>query len=188
MIIRNNDRGGIFLILHKKERNMRQVRTATNLVLALGLCLVMALPALAQLTTPGFGAGPFPVEIYRPLNEGFDFLNQGKYDMAAVKFQKVLQTDMNNPFALNNLAAIQEQQGHYREAMAFLKQGLTNADYYKQKVVQTCFVAGLCTAAKPSKEMGPNSTIAPIIRDNIAKLQPKIDALPPQPSSPPPMK
>jgi hypothetical protein len=49
-------------------------------------------------------------------------------------------------------------------------------------------VAGLCTAVKPSREMGSVSTIAPIIKDNIAKLQPKIEALPPQPSSPPPMK
>ena len=123
------------------------------------------------------------------LNDGFDLLSTlGKYDLAAEKFKEVLKADLNNPFALNNLAAIEEQKGHLREAMAFLQQATTNADAYKQKVVQTCFVAGLCTAVKPSKEMGPNSTIAPIVRDNIAKLQPKIDALPPSPTSPPPMK
>ncbi len=165
---------------------MRQVRSATSLVLALGLCLLLAVPVMAQLTT--WGSGPFPVSIYRPLNEGFDALNAGKYDLAAEKFKEVLKVDMNNPFALNNLAAIQEQKGHLREAMAYLQQATVNADAYKQKVVQTCFVAGLCTAVKPSKEMGPTSTIAPIIQDNIAKLQPKIDALPPSPTSPPPMK
>ena len=166
---------------------MRQVRSATGLVLALGLCLLLAVPVVAQLTTP-WGSGPFPVSIWVPLNDGFDLIQAGKYDLAEVKFKEVLKEDMNNPFALNNLAAIQEQKGHYREAMAYLQQATTNADKYMQKVSQTCFVAGLCTAVKPSKEMGTTSTIAPIIRDNIAKLQPKIDALPPQPTSPPPMK
>jgi len=69
-----------------------------------------------------------------------------------------------------------------------LQQATVKADEYLQKVAQTCFVAGLCNAVKPTQEMGATSTIAPIVRDNIAKLQPKIDALPPQPSSPPPMK
>jgi tetratricopeptide (TPR) repeat protein len=163
---------------------MRQVRSVTGLVMA--LCLVLALPAMAQLTT--WGKGPFPVSIYGPLNDGFDLTQAGKYDLAAEKFKEVLKVDMNNPFALNNLAAIEEQKGHYRDAMAFLQQATAHASEYLQKVAQTCFVAGLCTAAKPTKEMGANSTIAPIVRDNIAKLQPKIDALPPAPSSPPPMK
>ena len=156
------------------------------LVMALGLCLLLAVPAMAQLTT--WGSGPFPVEIYGPLNDGFDLIQAGKYDLAAVKFQKVLETDPNNPFALNNLAAIEDQKGNYQTAMALLQQATTHADEYKQRVAQTCYVAGLCTAAKPTKEMGANSTIAPIVRDNIAKLQTKINALPPAPASPPPMK
>jgi tetratricopeptide (TPR) repeat protein len=156
------------------------------LVMALGLCLMMALPAMAQLTT--WGKGPFPVSIYGPLNDGFDLIQAGKYDLAAEKFKEVLKVDLNNPFALNNLAAIEEQKGHLREAMALLKQATTHASEYLQKVAQTCFVAGLCTAVKPTKEMGATSTIAPIVNDNIAKLQPKIDALPPAPTSPPPMK
>ncbi len=156
------------------------------LIMALGLCLLLAVPVMAQLTT--WGSGPFPVSIYGPLNDGFDLLKDGKYDLAAEKFKEVLKVDMNNPFALNNLAAIEEQKGNYRGAMALLKQATTKASEYKQKVNQTCFVAGLCTAVKPSKDMGSTSTIAPIIQDNIAKLQPKIDALPPQPSSPPHMK
>ncbi len=156
------------------------------LVMVLGLSLLLAVPVMAQLTT--WGSGPFPVSIYGPLNDGFDLIQAGKYDLAAEKFKEVLKVDMNNPFALNNLAAIEEQKGHFREAMALLKQATSHAAEYRQKVAQTCFVAGLCTAVKPTKEVGPTSTIAPIINDNIAKLQPKIDALPPQPSSPPPMK
>ncbi len=162
---------------------MRKARWIVGLTL--GLCLLMAVPVLAQ---SDYVSGVFPSQIYGPLNEGYDLLAAGKYDAAAVKFEEVTKLDNTNPFALNNLAAIQEQKGHYREAMALLQQATLKADLYKQKVAQTCFVAGLCTAVKPKQEMGATSTIAPIIRDNIAKLQPKVDALPPQPSSAPPMK
>jgi|UniRef100_A0A7C3Z9Z2 tetratricopeptide (TPR) repeat protein len=165
---------------------MRQVRSSTTLVLAVGLCLLLAAGAAAQVT--GYGSTPLPADIYGPLNEGFGLIADGKYDAAAVKFKDVLQKDPNNPFALNNLAAIEAQKGHYREAMAFLQQATVKANDYRQKVAQTCFVAGLCNAVKPRQEVGPTSTIAPIIQDNIAKLKPKVEALPPSPSSPPAMK
>lgn len=161
---------------------MRKLRWVVGLTL--GLCLLMAIPVLAQ---SDYVSGVFPSQIYGPLNQGYKLLADGKYDAAAVEFEKVTKIDNTNPFALNNLAAIQEQKGHLREAMALLQQATLKADLYKQQVAQTCFVAGLCTAVKPKQEMGATSTIAPIIRDNIAKLQPKIDALPPQPSSPTPM-
>jgi tetratricopeptide (TPR) repeat protein len=162
---------------------MRKMRSIPGLVMVVGLCLMLAVPAMGQLTT--WGKGPFPVSIYGPLNDGFDLIAAGKYELAAEKFKQVLKVDLNNPFALNNLAAIEEQKGNYREAMALLQQATVKGNDYLQKVAQTCFVAGLCNAVKPTQEMGANSTIAPIVRDNIAKLQPKIDALPPQPSSPP---
>jgi tetratricopeptide (TPR) repeat protein len=162
---------------------MRKARWIIGLSLTLGLCLLLAVPVLAK----DYWEGPFPADVYRPLNHGYDLLAAGKYDAAAVQFEKVTKIDNTNPFALNNLAAIQEQKGHLREAMALLEQATMKADMYKQQVAQTCFVAGLCTAVKPKKEMGATSTIAPIIHENIAKLKPKIEALPPQSSSPPPM-
>ena len=162
---------------------MRKARWVIGVSLTLGLCLLLAAPVLAK----NYWDGPFPADVYGPLNQGFDLLAAGKYDAAAVQFEKVIKIDNTNPFALNNLAAIQEQKGHLREAMAFLQQATMKADMYKQQVAQTCFVAGLCNAVKPKKEMGATSTIAPIIQQNIAKLKPKIEALPPQPSSPPPM-
>jgi hypothetical protein len=168
---------------------MRKARWIIGLTLTLGLVVLLAIPAMAQQPPViKYWEQPFPANVWGPLNQGYDLLAAGKYDAAAVQFEKVTKIDNTNPFALNNLAAIQEQKGHLREAMALLQQATMKADLYKQQVAQTCFVAGLCTAVKPKKEMGSTSTIAPIIRDNIAKLQPKIDALPPQPSSPPPMK
>jgi tetratricopeptide (TPR) repeat protein len=163
---------------------MRKARLVIGFCLALGLCLLMAVPVMAQ----AYVSGPFPSSIYNALDQGYALLAAGKYDAAAVQFEKVTKMDNTNPFALNNLAAIQEQKGHLREAMALLQQATMKADMYKQKVAQTCFVSGLCTAVKPSKEMGSVSTIAPIVKDNIAKLEPKIKALPPMPSSPPSMK
>ena len=67
------------------------------------------------------------------MNDGFDLTQAGKYDLAAEKFKEVLKVDMNNPFALNNLAAIEEQKGHYREAMAFLQQATAHANDYLAK-------------------------------------------------------
>jgi len=166
---------------------MRKARWIIGLTLTIGLVLLLAISAMAQKPVVKFWDQPFPANVWGPLNQGYDLLAAGKYDAAAVQFEKVTKIDNTNPFALNNLAAIQEQKGHLREAMALLQQATEKADLYKQAVSQTCFVAGLCTAVKPKKEMGTTSTIAPIIRENIAKLQPKIDALPPQPSSPPPM-
>ncbi len=161
---------------------MRNVRWAVGLSLILGLVLLLAIPAMAQ---KHYWEQPFPANVWGPLNQGYDLIAAGKYDAAAVQFEKVTKIDNTNPFALNNLAAIQEQKGHLREAMALLEQATMKADLYKQGVAQTCFVAGLCTAVKPTKEMGPTSTIAPIIQENIAKLKPKIEALGPAPTSPP---
>lgn len=160
---------------------MRQMRTIVGLVLAVGLCLLLVAPAMAQ--TPG----PLPADVYGPIAKGYDLVMEGKYDAAAAEFRKATEKDKNNPFALNNLAAIESQKGNYRGAMALLQQALPQANNYKDKVAQTCFVAGLCNAVKPQKELGATSTIAPIIEENIAKLKPKIEAMPPQPSGPPPM-
>jgi tetratricopeptide (TPR) repeat protein len=160
------------------------MRSVISLVLAVGLCLLLAAPATAQGTVP---AGSIPADLWTPLNEGYTLLAAGKYDAAAVQFKKVTKKDLNNPFALNNLAAIASQKGDYKGAMALLKQATTHADKYKNKVSQTCFVAGLCNAVKVSKEMGAVSTVAPLIQENIAKLEPKVKALPPKPSTPPPM-
>lgn len=162
---------------------MRKI-SVVGLVLAVGLCLLLAAPAMAQ---PPAEEGAIPQDAWGPLNEGYDLIADGKYDAAAEQFKKVVKIDLNNPFALNNLGAIASQKGDYKSAMAFLQQATTKADKYKNKVAQTCFVAGLCNAVKPTKEVGATSTIAPIVQENIAKLKPKVEALPPQPSTPPPM-
>ncbi len=150
-------------------------------MLAVGMCLLLVASAMAQ--TPG----PLPADIYGPIAKGYDLILDGKYDAAAAEFKKATEKDKNNPFALNNLAAIESQKGNYKSAMALLEQALPQAEKYKDKVAQTCFVAGLCNAVKPQKELGPTSTIAPIIKENIAKLKPKLEAMPPKPASPPPM-
>ena len=163
---------------------MRKLRVGFGLVLAVGLCLLLAAPAMAQTRQ---AEGQIPADVWGPIEQGYGLLMEGKYDAAAVQFKKATEIDNHNPFALNNLAAIASQKGDYRGAMALLQQATMKADTYKQKVAQTCFVAGLCNATKPTKELGATSTIAPIVQENIAKLKPKIAAMPPEPSSPPKM-
>jgi tetratricopeptide (TPR) repeat protein len=163
---------------------MRKLRAAIGLVLAVGLCLLLAAPASAQ---TGQAEGLIPADVYGPIEKGYAFIMEGKYEAAAVEFRKATELDNTNPFALNNLAAIESQKGNYKGAMALLEQATLKADQYKDKVSETCFVAGLCNAVKPKKELGATSTIAPIIQENIAKLKPKIEAMPPEPSKPPKM-
>ena len=163
---------------------MRKLRLVFGLVLAVGLCLLLVASASAQTRQ---AEGMYPGDVYGPIEQGYALLMDGKYEAAAVQFEKATKIDNTNPFALNNLAAIESQKGNYKEAMALLQQAAASAPKYKQKVSQTCFVAGLCNAVKPQKELGATSTIAPIIQENIAKLKPKIAAMPPEPSTPPKM-
>ncbi|MGQ9689508.1 MAG: tetratricopeptide repeat protein [Desulfobaccales bacterium] len=160
---------------------MRQMHSVVVFLLAVGVCLLLVAPAKAQ--TPG----PLPADIYGHIAKGYDLILDGKYDAAAEQFKQATQKDKNNPFALNNLAAIESHKGNYQAAMALLQQALPQAQNYKDQVAQTCFVAGLCNAVKPKKELGPTSTIAPIIQENINKLKPKLEAMPPTPAAPPAM-
>jgi len=163
---------------------MRKLRLVFGLVLAVGLCLLLVASASAQTRQ---AEGLYPGDVYGPIEQGYGLLMDGKYEAAAVQFEKATKIDNTNPFALNNLAAIESQKGNYKEAMALLEQAAASAPKYKQKVSQTCFVAGLCNAVKPQKELGATSTIAPIIQENIAKLKPKLEAMPPKSAEPPKM-
>ncbi|MEW6388290.1 MAG: tetratricopeptide repeat protein [Thermodesulfobacteriota bacterium] len=124
---------------------------------------------------------PMTEDVYTPIAKGYDLLAQGKYEAAQDQFEKALKKDRYNSFALNNLAALYEKQGKMKEAMAFLNDAIKYAGDYQQKVTQTCFVEGLCTAARPVKETGPTSTILPIVRENIKRLREKAAKMPEKP-------
>jgi len=136
------------------------------------------------------GGAMMTKDVFTPIVLGFDMMRDGKYDAAEVQFKKALKADRYNPFALNNLAALAERKGKLKDALAYLTDASEYADRYVNKVQQTCFVGGLCAAVKPIKQGGEKSTIAPIIAENMKKLQAKIAATPtaPQPSTPPKMK
>ena len=136
------------------------------------------------------GTGVMAEDVYTPIAKGYDLLRDGKYDAAKYDFEQALKADRYNPFALNNLAVLTEREGKLREALAYLKDASTHAADYKDKVEQTCFVGGGCTAVKPVRVAGPNSTIGPIIQENTKRLEEEIakQKTPPSPGSPPPMK
>jgi tetratricopeptide (TPR) repeat protein len=161
------------------------MRKFVILTVVAALCLFMAMPVLAQ---PKGGA-MMKMDAFTPIAQGYDFVREGKYAAAKNEFAKAVKADRYNPFALNNMAVLDEREGKLNDALANLKDATTHADAYKDKVVQTCFAGGGCLAVKPRREKGEKSSIAPIIQENIKKLEAKIAATkhPAPPVSPPPM-
>jgi tetratricopeptide (TPR) repeat protein len=161
------------------------MRKYVILAVVAALCLFMALPVMAQ---PKGGA-MMPMDVFTPIAQGYDFVREGKYEAAKNEFGKAVKADRFNPFALNNLAVLDEREGKLNDALAHLKDATTHSDDYFDKVTQTCFAGGGCLAVKPLREVGEKSSITPIIQENIQKLEAKIAATgtPPPPGTPPPM-
>lgn len=151
------------------------------------LSLVFTIPVLAQV--PPKAGALMTEDAFTPISKGYDLIRAGKYEAAKYEFEAAAKADPMNPFALNNMAVIQEQEGNLNDAMANLKAATTNADKYLDKVVQTCFAGGGCMAVKPTREKGEKSSVAPIIQENIKKLEAKIAATGTKPpaGSPPPL-
>jgi tetratricopeptide (TPR) repeat protein len=164
---------------------MRNTSKYAIFIMVMALCLFMAMPVLAQ---PKGGA-LMDQDAFTPIAEGYDLVREGKYEAAKNQFGIALKRDRYNPFALNNLAVLDEREGKLNDALAHLKDATTYADKYFDKVTQTCFAGGGCLAVKPLREKGESSSIAPIIQENIAKLEAKIKATgtAPPPGSAPPM-
>ena len=161
------------------------MRKVLILTVIAALCVFMAIPVLAQ---PKGGA-LMTMDAFTPIAQGYDFVREGKYAAAKNEFAKAVKADRHNPFALNNMAVLEEREGKLNDALATLKDATTFADQYFDKVSQTCFAGGGCLAVKPLREKGTASSIAPIIQENIQKLEAKIAATktPPPPGTPPPM-
>jgi tetratricopeptide (TPR) repeat protein len=164
---------------------MRNSRKYVIFTVVAALCLFMAMPVLAQ---PKGGA-LMKMDAFTPIAQGYNFVRQGKYAAAKNQFEKAVKADRYNPFALNNMAVLEERAGHLNAALANLKDATTYADKYLDKVSQTCFAGGGCLAVRPLREKGSASSIAPIIQENIKKLEAKIKATghKPPPVTPPPM-
>lgn len=181
---------------------MRHTRKCLFILLLTALSLALAIPALAQVGGtkggPGTQSAPagtirggamMPDDVYTPIRQGYEFIRDGKYEAARNEFLKAAQLDKLNPFALNNLAVLDEKDGKLNDALAHLKDATIHAAQYKDKVAQTCFVGGGCMAVEPVRAVGETSTILPIINENIAKLEAKKAATgtPSPAGSPPPI-
>lgn len=130
---------------------------------------------------------PMAEDVFTPIAQGYDLMRAGNYAAAQYEFETALKRDRYNPFALNNLAVLKEQQGKVQEALAYLVDAQANARDYHDQVEQTCFARGLCAGIKPVKIVGPTSTIAAVIAGNLQRLQDKLakNPLPPEPATPP---
>jgi len=186
---------------------MRHSRKCLFIMVITALALALTIPVFAQSGGP---AGPGPTkapltsaepqhrsgprglmgeDVYTPISNGYDLIRDGKYDAAREQFATAVKRDQFNPFALNNLAVLDERDGKLNDALAHLKDATTHSDDYKDKVAQTCFAGGGCMAVKPVRAMGETSSITPIIQENTKKLQDKIakTGTPPPAGSPPPI-
>ncbi|HEY9074053.1 MAG TPA: hypothetical protein VIN67_07960 [Desulfobaccales bacterium] len=181
---------------------MQHTRKCLLIMAILALSLALTIPAFAQkpegkgasgqpLGTPGTirSGAMMPVDVYTPIAKGYDFIREGKYEAAKMEFAKATKLDQFNPFALNNMAVLEEREGKLNDSLANLKDGTLHAAQYLDKTAQTCFAGGGCMAVKPTRELGTTSTILPILNENIQKLEAKIAATghAPPPVSPPPM-
>jgi tetratricopeptide (TPR) repeat protein len=175
------------------------------------ISLALTIPAFGQPAAPtGQAPGPgvqtappstirggalMPEDVFTPIARGYDFIRQGNYAAARDQFQIAVHRDKFNPFALNNLAVLDEREGKLNDALAQLKDALKYSDEYMDQVTQTCFVGGGCMAVKPVHAYGGTGTgarkssITPVIQENIQKLEAKIAATgtPPPPGTPPPI-
>jgi len=186
---------------------MRQTRKCLFIMGIMALSLALTIPAFGQTGgTPGpgqqtappgtiRGGGLMPDDVFTPISKGYDFIRAGNYAAARGQFEIAVHVDKFNPFALNNLAVLDEREGKLNDALAQLKDALKYSDEYKDKISQTCFVGGGCMAVKPVHGFGvtetaaEKSSITPVIQENIQKLEAKIAATktPPPPGTPPPI-
>jgi tetratricopeptide (TPR) repeat protein len=136
------------------------------------LLLASSSPVMAQ-------PQPMQEDIFTPLSRGYDFMADGKYDLAKEEFEKVIKADPYNPIANNNLAAIAERQGQPQVALGYLKTGMEKVGQYPYRVdKQVCFAGGLCTAIKPVRDPDPQrgptgQSVAAVLGDNLKKLSEK---------------
>jgi hypothetical protein len=115
-----------------------------------------------------------PEDAYTPLSLSYQYMKSGKTGAAMVQLEQVIQADPHNPYALNNLAVISEQQGRLKEAMAYLVDAETHGAEYTQKPEELCQDGGMCMALKPSRTQGSRSSIAALVHGNINLLKIKI--------------
>lgn len=148
------------------------VRSFVPIVIILGVLGIMLGPGGAP---PG-NAQPHLCtdEVFPPLAAGYAALRAGEAEKAQAEFEKVLNIDGFNPYALNNLAVLAERQGKLKEAMAYLLSAETYAASYCHKLAEICEGGGLCLAVLPATDKSLQSSIVAIIHSNINHLRIKM--------------
>ena len=96
---------------------MRNSRKYVILAVVAALCLLMTMPVMAQPK----GGRMMQMDAFTPIAAGYDFVREGKYEAAKNEFGKAVKADRYNPFALNNLAVLDEREGKLNDALAHLK-------------------------------------------------------------------
>ena len=140
------------------------MRRPWPIMVAVSLLLVWSGSALAQADA----------QITRMLMESYDFLEAGKLDQAKAVFRRILQQDIGNPVALNNLGAVMVKEKKYQEALHCLEQALPRSRGYKVRVNRVCAVDGLCLAFRPLQEVYGDQDLEPLVQLNIDMVKARL--------------
>jgi tetratricopeptide (TPR) repeat protein len=125
-----------------------------------------------------------PEDIYSRIVKGYNLMQKKNYAGAQIEFEAVIKVDHDNPFALNNLAAIKEQQGKLQEAEAIMLKAQVRAKDYYDMVDQYYWIGGQIAAVRPATKAMPDSKISGIVAENLLRLQSKLAMIPKCPPPP----
>ena len=138
-------------------------RKARHLLGAMLVVLCLWGPGLAAAQEHGAVAGI--------LNQGFELLEQGKYDQAQKVYEGLLQKDPGHPLALNNLAAIKAKNGKYDQALQDLKQALVRAKGCRVLLNRVCDLNGVCAAYRLSEGQFGSEDLEAVVKSNIIMVE-----------------
>jgi tetratricopeptide (TPR) repeat protein len=177
-----------YLRKYSKEGEMMQHSHKCLLfIVIIALSLVLTIPVFAQSGSPSSpsaqlassdtvkGGALMPEDVYTPIAKGYELIRDGKYEAAKKEFDNALKLDPNNPFALNNLAVIEEREGNHNKALAILKDALVQATDYKDQIAQPCLASGSIIAVRPMRGVAKKSQIVSIIGENLKKIKANIE-------------
>lgn len=143
--------------------------------------LLLTSALLALLITPFNLAAA--ADYQKEMSDIFQMLNDKKHQEARAALGKILETNPEDPLALNNLAYSWAAEKDCAKALGLLKQAQQKAKGVKvhnivTNMVTECRRLGLFIACQPVKEQAQAVDLEEVIKRNIASAQDMMKPLP----------
>ena len=105
------------------------------------------------------------------LKEIRDLVEKMKLGEAEEMLKEFLQTNPNNPAALNNMAAVMVNKKQYDRALDYLEKALSLAKGYTVRANQVCDITGKLKEFLPSDLGNWEMALTPVILNNINSVK-----------------